>query len=242
SNSPWPYAQIVNGAPFQVPLSGDAHPPAQLLKDQLAVRGSDFTYANVRLVLWSPLINLVDPARNVLQKGNFSHLAMAYRKVAPYGRAAQEVLLHKGLSPQLRTRILLEQDIAQTHQFIASGTVPMEFVALSQGFENGRLVTCSAWVVPSSGLAKPAFYLWQSFDWSDHLLATVCRTNHTKYVRGQGKTSHGSGRHLARKSDRCVFFRHTAARTTRIGHDRDHELYPYYGRVWSGADDRSQYP
>ena len=46
------YAQIKNGAPFQVLLAADAQTPLLLEEEGFAVPGSRFTYAVGRLVLW----------------------------------------------------------------------------------------------------------------------------------------------------------------------------------------------
>ena len=48
------YAQVRNGAPYQVFLSADQQTPAKLEADGMTVAGSRFTYAVGRLVLWRP--------------------------------------------------------------------------------------------------------------------------------------------------------------------------------------------
>lgn len=88
------YAQIKNGAPFQVLLSADDETPARLEREGAAVPGTRFTYATGRLVLWGWQAGYVDAQGAVLRKGAFEHLAMADPKLAPYGAAALEVI-HK---------------------------------------------------------------------------------------------------------------------------------------------------
>ncbi|HAL38241.1 MAG TPA: molybdate ABC transporter substrate-binding protein, partial [Polaromonas sp.] len=65
------YAQIMNGAPFDIFLAADNERPAKLEKEGAAVAGSRFTYATGRLVLWSPKPGTVDEQGEVLKTGNF---------------------------------------------------------------------------------------------------------------------------------------------------------------------------
>lgn len=125
------YAQIVNGAPFDAFLAADSRRP-QLLEDQeLAVPGSRFTYAIGRLVLWSPSSEGGD-LRQQLQQGRFEHLAIANPKLAPYGRAAWQVLETLGQARALRGKTVRGENIGQTFHFISSGNAELGFVALSQ--------------------------------------------------------------------------------------------------------------
>src|SRR5699024_9922809 len=82
------YAQIVNGAPFQVFLSADVERPQKAETDGLVVPGTRFTYATGRLVLYSKTPGLVDGKGAVLRTGRFEKLALADPKTAPYGVAA----------------------------------------------------------------------------------------------------------------------------------------------------------
>lgn len=142
------YAQIRNGAPFQVFLSADDDKPAQLEKADAAVPGSRFTYAIGALVLWSPKVAAVDAEGQVLARGGFEKLALANPRLAPYGEAAVQVLRALGLHERLQPRFVLGENIAQTYQFAASGNAELAFVALSQVWQDGRLRAGSAWIVP----------------------------------------------------------------------------------------------
>lgn len=143
-------AQIRNGAPFEVFLSADAATPAQLEADGLAVSGSRFTYAVGRLVLWSARSGLVDARGEVLRSDQFDRIALANPKLAPYGAAAVQVLERLGVAAALRDKWVQGENIAQTHQFIASGNVALGFVALSQVFADGGIKSGSGWVVPET--------------------------------------------------------------------------------------------
>lgn len=142
------YAQIQNGAPFQILLSADDTTPERLEREGKAVQGSRFTYAIGQLVLWSPRAGYVDPQGQVLRTGDFTHLSVANPKLAPYGLAAQQVLEKLGLAERLRPRLVTGENIGQTYQFVASGNAQLGFVALSQVMEDGRIAKGSAWQVP----------------------------------------------------------------------------------------------
>lgn len=144
------YAQIHNGAPFEVFLSADASTPAKLENEGLAVSGSRFTYAVGRLVLWSAQPGYLDGSAAVLKANQYRHLALANPKAAPYGLAASEVLATLGLSSALQGKLVEGQSISQTYQFIATGNAELGFVALSQVYKNGQLSGGSAWMVPAT--------------------------------------------------------------------------------------------
>ena len=143
------YAQIRNGAPFDVLLAADDETPARLEKEGAAVAGSRFTYAIGRLALWSARPGTVDGQGAVLKQGAFRHLAIANPKLAPYGAAAVETLNKLGLLAALQPRFVQGENIAQTFQFASTGNAELGFVALSQVFEGGKLKRGSAWVVPA---------------------------------------------------------------------------------------------
>lgn len=148
------YAQVKNGAPFEVFLAADDETPARLEKEGAAVAGSHFTYAIGRLVLWSARTAYVDDKGEVLRKGHFAHLALANPKTAPYGAAGLEVLKKMGLLDAVQAKIVQGENIAQTQQFVATGNAELGFVALSQVFRDGKVAEGSAWIVPA-GLHAP---------------------------------------------------------------------------------------
>jgi molybdate transport system substrate-binding protein len=144
------YAQIVNGAPFDVLLSADDETPATLIREGKAIAGSQFTYATGRLVLWSPDTTLVDTGGGVLKTERFKFLAIANAKVAPYGRAAVQTMQKLGVLSTIEPRVVQGESIAQTFQFISSGNAQLGFVALSQVWEHGKLKSGSGWIVPET--------------------------------------------------------------------------------------------
>jgi molybdate transport system substrate-binding protein len=144
------YAQIRNGAPFGAFFGADVRRP-QLLEEQgVAVPGSRFTYAVGRLVLWSPRPGYVDPEGRVLQRGAFRHLAIANPLLAPYGKAAQEVLQTRSLWQALSGRLVRGENIGQAYQFVSTGNAELGFIAWSQIMRPGQPLAGSSWSVPQA--------------------------------------------------------------------------------------------
>jgi molybdate transport system substrate-binding protein len=144
------YAQIKNGAPFDVLLAANTETPAALESDGFALPGSRFTYATGRLVLWSANAALVDDRGDVLHQGNFRKLAYASPKVAPYGAAAVQVMDKLGLNTLLTPKLVQGESIGQTFSFVFTGNAELGFVALSQVLEGGRLKSGSMWEIPQT--------------------------------------------------------------------------------------------
>lgn len=142
------YAQIRNGAPFEILLAADDETPARLVKENAAVAGSQFTYAIGKLVLWSAKPVIVDGAGEVLKQGGFEHIALANPKLAPYGAAAVAAMKALGVYDSLQPKFVTAENIGQTYQFVSSGNALLGFVALSQVLKDGR-IEGSAWVVPA---------------------------------------------------------------------------------------------
>ena len=144
------YAQIANGAPFEILLAADDETPAKLEKEGLGVAGSRFTYAVGKLVLWSANADLVDGSGAVLKTGTFKHLSLANPKAAPYGAAAIEAMTKLGVLAEIQPRIVQGENISQAHQFVVSGNAELGFVALSQVYKDGKLASGSMWAVPAN--------------------------------------------------------------------------------------------
>lgn len=144
------YAQINNGAPFEVFLSADDETPAKLEKELLIAPHSRFTYAVGKLVLWSAKEAYVDGKGKILKSGEFRHLSLANPKTAPYGAAAIETLKKLGVLERIEPRFVQGESISQAHQFVATGNAELGFVALSQVYKEGRITSGSAWIVPAN--------------------------------------------------------------------------------------------
>ena len=148
------YAQIMNGAPFDIFFSADTERAKLLEQEGKVLAGTRFTYALGKLILWSSLDDYVDPKGEVLNKKDFRYLAIANPKLAPYGKSAKEALRSLGLWTNLKKRLVQGENIAQTFQFISTGNAKLGFVAYSQIMNSGLSIDGSFWEVPQS-IYKP---------------------------------------------------------------------------------------
>ena len=144
------YAQIINGAPFDVLLAADRERPQRLEDNGAAVLGSRFTYARGQLVLWSREVADCRAALDDLGNGK---LAIANPATAPYGLAAREFLQAEGLWQQLQPNLVKGESITQALQFAATGNARLGLVAESM-LRSAAVpqATCS-WRVPTSAHA-----------------------------------------------------------------------------------------
>jgi molybdate transport system substrate-binding protein len=125
------YAQIRQGAPFDVFLAADRRRPQRLEQDGLTVAGSRFTYAIGRLVLWGRA-KAVQSGLKVLLSDDIHRIAIAEPEVAPYGHAAYEALRKAGLWQRLQSKLIRGESISQAFHFVASGNADVGLVALSE--------------------------------------------------------------------------------------------------------------
>ena len=128
------YAQIANGAPFEVYLSADSKRPIKAEKEGLAVANSRFVYAKGKLVLWTPKENLFKEGMGEqwFKKTHFKRIAIGNPKTVPYGLAAQQVIKHIGNWKKIQKKLVRGDSIAQTFQFVSTANVAAGFVAESQ--------------------------------------------------------------------------------------------------------------
>jgi molybdate transport system substrate-binding protein len=140
------YAQISQAAPYQVLLSADADRPVMAEREGLAVKGSRFTYAVGRLVLWTPAAGRLADGPAALRAGRFDRLAIADPALAPYGLAARQTLTKLGLWEAVRPKLVKGASITQAYQFVQTRNADYGFVALSQVIADPG---GSRWIVPA---------------------------------------------------------------------------------------------
>ncbi|WP_431688873.1 molybdate ABC transporter substrate-binding protein [Hahella sp. NBU794] len=143
------YAQITNGAPFEVFLAADDVRSKKAIDAGVAVEGSDFVYASGRLALWSKDPVPGEDGRQWLEI-NKGKLAVANPKTAPYGAAAVKTMQSLKLYEQLRPQLVFGENISQTYQFVYSGAATLGFVALSQVIAMDEAERGAYWLVPQS--------------------------------------------------------------------------------------------
>jgi molybdate transport system substrate-binding protein len=144
------YAQMKNGAPFEVLVSSDRETPDKLVRDGLAVEETRYTYAIGKLVLWSAAPGVIDDKGEALKTGGFQHIALANPKLAVYGAAGEAVLRKLGVWEVVQPKLVLAENITQSYQFVASGNAELGFVAWSQIVgADGKIQSGSAWTPPA---------------------------------------------------------------------------------------------
>ncbi len=143
-------SQIENGGSFEILLAADEKGSKKLIQDGFALTGTQFVYAVGKLVLWSSIPGYVDDKGKILGSGDFRHIALADPKLAPYGAAALEVINGLKLQDTITPLIVENESITQTHLYVSTGNAALGFVALSQVFENGKITSGSAWIVPTN--------------------------------------------------------------------------------------------
>jgi molybdate transport system substrate-binding protein len=145
------FAQLVNGAPFDLFMSADTDYPKQLAMRGLTLTGSEFTYAIGRLAVWAPAASSLDVEKNgflALVDPRVMHVSIANPATAPYGRAAEAAMRQAMVYDRVKPKLVLGENVAQALQFVQSGSADVGVVALSLAIaptvkDSGRF-----WTVP----------------------------------------------------------------------------------------------
>lgn len=128
------FAQLQNGAPFDVFFSADIDYPRKLEAAGLAEPGRLYEYAVGRIVIWMPADAKVDVSRlgwNALLDASVQKISIANPEHAPYGRAAVAAMRKAGIYEQVKPKLVLGENISQAAQFVQSGGAQAGIVALS---------------------------------------------------------------------------------------------------------------
>ena len=142
------FAQIINGAPFDLFLSADTERPRQLeIRGHVDI-GQRHVYAIGQLILWSrrPHPPLAETSLLLHERNGLRRLALANPDLAPYGRAAVEVMKKLGVYDQLQVKLVIGENVSQAFQFAYTGNAEFGFVALSQAIALGQ--SDSNWRIP----------------------------------------------------------------------------------------------
>jgi molybdate transport system substrate-binding protein len=141
------YAQIRNGAPFDVYLSADVAYPRRLLAEGVGKPDSLFVYGVGRIVVWVPAASALDPS-SALRSSAVRHVAIANPQHAPYGRAAEAALRSLNVYAEVRPKLVLGEDISQTFEFAESGAADVGIVALSLALAPAARDKGRYWEIP----------------------------------------------------------------------------------------------
>ncbi len=145
------YAQIVNGAPYDILLAADQRRARLLEEGGQAVAGTRFTYATGQLSLWSPDPGAIAPGQGpaLLAQGGFRHLAIANPALAPYGAAARQTLERLGLWRRVQPRLVMGQNVGQVFSMVATGNAELGIIARSYALSPRNITPGSRWDIPA---------------------------------------------------------------------------------------------
>lgn len=144
------FAQIRNGAPFDLFFSADMDYPKKLEASGFAEPGTLYEYALGGIVIWTPANSPLDVAKDrwsALLDAHVQKIAIANPSLAPYGRAAVAALQKEGIYEQVKGMLVYGENISQAAQFVQSGNAQAGIIAhslaLSPGMKGGKM-----WVIP----------------------------------------------------------------------------------------------
>ncbi|MDN3510385.1 MAG: molybdate ABC transporter substrate-binding protein [Candidatus Jettenia sp.] len=150
------FAQIKQGAPFDIFFSADTTYPARLEEEGLAVKGESKIYAFGSIVLWIPKKSSLNPRKglHIVVEPKVKKVAIANQKLAPYGMAAEEALRYYGLWDKVQDKLVFGENISQTAQFVQSGAANVGIIALSQAISPKMESDGDYWIIPAESYNK----------------------------------------------------------------------------------------
>src|SRR3972149_3801137 len=150
------FAQIKQGAPYDIFFSADSSYPMRLEEEGLAVKERKRFYAVGRIVLWIPKTSTLDITKGlkiVLQQ-EFKKLAIANPRHAPYGRAAEETLRYYGLWDKVQGKLVFGENVSQTAQFVQTGAADAGIIALSLAISPSMIDSGRYWTIPTESYGR----------------------------------------------------------------------------------------
>lgn len=142
------YAQIKNGAPFDIFMSADEAHVDKLVREGQLEASPTAIYAIGKLVFISNL-PAAGRCQDVLADAKLGHVAIANPQSAPYGMAAQQVMQYLGVWDKLQSKLVVGENIAQTLQFVASTSADAGFVAKAGLMGETAVARACEWEVPA---------------------------------------------------------------------------------------------
>jgi len=145
------FAQLQQGAPFDLYFSADIGYPRKLEEAGLTAPGTLYRYAIGRVVLWAPKNSPLDVTKGltVLREPVIKKIAIANPKHAPYGRAAVAAMEHEQVYGEVKDRLVLGENISQAAQFIESGACDVGIIALSLAMAPAMKSAGNYWEIPA---------------------------------------------------------------------------------------------
>lgn len=150
------FAQIKQGAPFDLFFSADASYPARLEEEGFCAKGQRRLYAIGKIVLWIPKKSALNPQKglSIVLEPEVKKLAIANPKHAPYGRAAEEALRYYQLWDKVQGKLVFGENISQTAQFVQTGAADVGIIALSLAISHKMVNDGVYWIIPDESYNK----------------------------------------------------------------------------------------
>ncbi len=150
------FAQIKQGAPYDIFFSADASYPALLEGEGFSVKGRRQLYAIGQIVFWIPKKSALNPGKglNIVLDPAVKKLAIANPKHAPYGRVAEESLRYYGLWDKVQNKLVFGENISQTAQFVQTGAADAGIIALSLAISPKMVKDGSYWIIPTESYSR----------------------------------------------------------------------------------------
>jgi molybdate transport system substrate-binding protein len=125
------FAQIQNGAPFDLFFSADVDYPRRLIMSGDADASSLYAYGTGEVVLWARNDRGLDLRQGLamLRDPRVRHVAVANPALAPYGRAAVAALKSAKLYDAVRDKLVFGENIAQAAQLAESGNADVGLIS-----------------------------------------------------------------------------------------------------------------
>ena len=126
------YAQIRNGAPFDLFFAADTKRPNLLYQEGRCEQPME--YVRGRVVLWSRDNRVCaehDTWQQVVAGQDLKRIGMANPELAPYGDVVRKVLVAGQLMDKVESRLVFAANVSQSFQYAATGATGGSFIALS---------------------------------------------------------------------------------------------------------------
>jgi len=130
-------AQISNGAPYDIFLSADMEYPQKLFNNGFSIK-PPVVYALGSLIICDYQELDLAGWPQILQRGTVTKIAIANAKVAPYGRAAEEVLNKLKLMPLIKSKLVYGESISQVNNYLLTGVATVGFTTQALAVDAAR--------------------------------------------------------------------------------------------------------
>lgn len=186
------YAQIRNGAPYDLFFSADQKRPERLFKEGRCEQ--PVVYVNGSVVLWSRTAEFCGHTggwQRVIKDTGLNKIGLANPELAPYGTATRTAFLKEKLWEQVQDRLVFANNVAQSFQYAASGATDISFIALSLARTPNGEKGCFL-PVPEAGLVAQSVCLVRNSKngpMAEQFLAFMSSQEATTILRQYGYTS-----------------------------------------------------